>query len=136
MDDERQNTILIVDDEAMCINFLLLLLQNEFTILVAKDGKTAIEIAKTHLPDLILLDVDMPDMSGYEVLATLKTFDETKAIPAIFITSRERSTDEENGLRLGAVDYISKSSGADIIKMRIRNQMHMINDMRNTFIRM
>jgi len=127
---EQQNTILVVDDEVTCITFLVHLLQDEFTVLVAKDGQDAINMAVKHLPDLILLDVDMPNMTGYEVLAQLKTFKESETIPAIFITSRDKPSDEEDGLRLGAVDYINKSCGMEIIRMRIRNQLYLINKLK------
>jgi len=128
---EQQNTILVVDDEVTCITFLVHLLQKEFTVIVAKNGDDAIEMAVKHLPDLILLDVDMPGMTGYEVLTQLKAIKETEAIPAIFITSRNKPSDEEDGLRLGAVDYINKSCGMEIIRMRVRNQLYLINKLKH-----
>ena len=130
MTKKEQSTILIVDDDTMCLNFLIHLLYGECTILIAKDGQTAIETAVKNSPDLIILDIDMPGMTGIEVLSKLRTFEETKTTPVVFFTSNDRLESEAACFNLGAVDYIKKSSGADIIRMRIRNQLHIINNMR------
>jgi len=130
MKDTQKNTILIVDDEAPNITTLGHLLGSEYTIFAAKDGETAISIAKRHLPDIILLDIIMPDMDGYAVIAQLKALNETKDIPVIFITGLNSSEDEEKGLKLEAVDYIFKPFRNSIVKLRVRNQIKIVNALR------
>lgn len=125
---KSKSTILIVDDESMCIKFLVELLKNDYTLLVAKDAFFAIELIKKQTPDLILSDIDMPDMTGYELLKSLKLLNLTRPIPTIFFTGRDRVTDEAEGLRLGAIDYIKKGTSADIIKYRVRNHINAINN--------
>ena len=127
MEETPQNAVLIVDDSPMCVKFLMHLLKNEFKLFVAKDGHTAINIAIKNLPDLILLDVDMPDMSGYQVLSSLRALDATKNIPAIFFTSRDRPEDALEGSQLGAADYIPKGTAANVVKSRILDQINIIN---------
>jgi len=122
-----QNSILIVDDEATNIAVLARVLGDEYTIYAAKDGASAISMAKKHLPDLILLDVIMPDMDGYAVLSTLKKANETKGIPVVFITGLVSSKDEERALALDAADYISKPFSDVVVKLRVRNQIKIIN---------
>ena len=130
MENTDQNSILIVDDEAVNIAVLVRLLGSDHTIYAAKDGKSALAMAKKHLPDLILLDIIMPDMDGYTVLAQLRRQSETKDIPVIFITGLGSSEDEEKGLELDAADYISKPFRNSIVKLRVRNQIKIINAMR------
>jgi len=132
MTKKEQSTILIVDDDTMCLNFLIHLLYGECTILIAKDGQTAIETAVKNSPDLIILDIDMPEMTGIEVLSTLRTFDTTKAIPTVFFTSNDNPESETACFNLGAVDYIKKSSGTDIVRMRILNQLYIVNNMQKS----
>lgn len=119
----KQPTILIVDD--MTTNILILsdLLKDEYEIKVAKNGEKAIEIVNSQNIDLILLDVEMPNLNGYEVCKILKASDKTKNIPIIFITARSSETDEEKGLNLGAIDYVTKPFSKTIVKLRIRNQI-------------
>lgn len=119
----KQPTILIVDD--MTTNILILsdLLKDEYDIKVAKNGEKAIEIVNSQNIDLILLDVEMPNLNGYEVCKILKASDKTKNIPIIFITARSSETDEEKGLDLGAIDYVTKPFSKTIVKLRIRNHI-------------
>ena len=130
IDTETKGTILVVDDEKTNINVLVHLLFNEYTLHVAKDGPTTLKIAQEHLPDLILLDVVMPEMNGYQILEELRNIPSTENIPVIFITGLNSSEDEQKGLALGVVDYISKPFNPSIVKLRIRNQMKLINYMR------
>lgn len=118
--------ILVVDDERMNIIALAQILKTQYEIVVAVNGRTAIETAEKHTPDIILLDVIMPDMSGYEVLAELKSSDATKNIPIIFITGLDGIEEEEKGLLLGAVDYITKPFHGSIVKARIRTHLKMV----------
>lgn len=117
-------TILIVDDMAPNIAILSDLLQEDYKIKVAKNGQKALEIAKgVEKPDLILLDIEMPEMNGYEVCKELKNSPLTNNIPVIFVTARNDVKDEEYGLNLGAVDYISKPFHPTIVKIRVKNHI-------------
>ncbi|MCL1940861.1 MAG: diguanylate cyclase [Synergistaceae bacterium] len=125
------NSILIVDDETANHIFLTHILSPEYTVYAAKDGESAIKKALEVSPDLILLDIIMPGISGYEVLAALKKHEETRDIPVIFITGLSSSEDEEKGLAFDVVvDYISKPFSAGIVKLRVRNQIKIINQIR------
>lgn len=119
----QQPTILIVDD--MITNILILsdLLKDEYDIKIAKSGLKAIEIANSQNIDLILLDIEMPKMNGYEVCKNLKNSEKTKNIPIIFVTARNSETDEEEGLNLRAIDYITKPFNKTIVKLRVRNHI-------------
>ena len=130
MEETAKYSILIVDDEKPNLNVLGHTLRHEYTVYTARDGNTALEIAGEYSPDLILLDIVMPDMDGYEVIAALKQSDRTRSIPVIFITGLHEARDEEKGLLLGAVDYISKPFNAAIVKLRIQNQITMHNYIR------
>jgi len=126
----ENNSILIVDDETADHIFLTHVLSPEYTIYTAKDGESAIIKAKEVLPDLILLDIIMPGMSGVEVLTALKKSEETRDIPVIFISGLSSIEDEEKGLAYDVVDYISKPFCAGIVKLRIRNQIKIVNQIR------
>lgn len=119
-------TILIVDDSKTNIMALAELLKDEWTIKVAANGKAALRIVDSNdPPDLILLDIMMPDMDGYEVCKRLKSKPETKDIPVIFVTAMDQMKDEEYGLSLGAIDYITKPISPPIVKIRVRNHLEL-----------
>lgn len=123
-EEEYIPTVLIVDDMAANIAILSDLLQSSYKIKIAKSGQRALEIAKSkEKPDLILLDIEMPQMSGYDVCNILKSSSETRNIPIIFVTAKNDTTDEEYGLNLGAIDYIKKPFHPAIIKIRVKNHM-------------
>jgi diguanylate cyclase (GGDEF)-like protein len=124
MNDDGEK-ILVVDDEKMNIIALAHFLKPQYEIIVAVDGASAIEAAEKHLPDIILLDVLMPDMNGFDVLVKLKNSEATMNIPVIFITGLSNATDEEKGLSLGAVDYITKPFNKSVVKARIKTQLKM-----------
>lgn len=126
MDNTEKRRILVVDDETSNIDALCGILTSNYDLIVAKNGQSAIEKAKKHLPDLILLDVIMPDMSGFEVITQLKNTDITLRIPVIFITGLDSSEDEEKGLLLGAVDYIAKPFKSSIVKARVRTHLQIV----------
>ena len=130
MDEIKKNSILIVDDEKSNLMVLTHLLGREYAIYTAKDGRDAIDKAGKLLPDIILLDILMPEMDGYEVLAELKNSNETRDIPIIIITGLSSSEDEEKGLALKAADYISKPFHAAIVKLRVSNQIKIVNQLR------
>ncbi|NRD72254.1 diguanylate cyclase [Shewanella sp. VB17] len=122
MDD--QETILIVDDTNTNIAVLGACLQNRYHLKVAMDGKRCIELAvQEPIPDLILLDVIMPGMDGYDVCRHLKDNPLTQHIPIIFVTGRDSDDEEEFGLQLGAVDYITKPIRPAIVLARVGAHM-------------
>jgi len=130
MNKDEKNTILIVDDETANIRVLSHVLRPEYTIYIAKDGQTAIKTAVNVVPDLILLDIIMPDMSGYDVIAELKNCDITMEIPVIFITGLSSVEDEEKGFLLGAVDYITKPFNDTIVRVRVRQHLQTLRHLR------
>lgn len=123
---DNKARILIVDDEKMNLKVLADLLKDEYAPVLARSGAQALQHTFGNSPpDLILLDVIMPDMGGYEVIKAVKNNDETKNIPVIFVTALNSTEDEELGLRLGAVDYIIKPYSPPIVKMRVRNHLRL-----------
>ncbi|MCL2792664.1 MAG: response regulator [Spirochaetaceae bacterium] len=130
MDNIKKNSVLIVDDEKSNIEVLIHILSPEYNVYMTKSGSVAIEMANKFLPDIILLDIVMPDMDGFEVLAALKLSARTRHIPVIFITGLDSVEDEEKGLDLDAVDYIHKPFSAKIVKSRVRNQIQIVNQIR------
>lgn len=121
---ERQK-VMIVDDSVTNIEILNHILQDDYDILCATDGAGAIELIQEELPDLILLDVVMPQMDGYMVCRQLKSNPATMNIPVIFITAKTSIDDETKGLEAGAIDYITKPINPAIVKMRVRNQVEL-----------
>lgn len=116
-------TILVVDDQPTNIRILGEILQSDYRILVANNGETAIEVAEQKRPDLILLDIMMPDIDGYEVCARLRKNALTERIPVIFVSALNQAQHEEVGLELGAIDYLTKPLQPAITRLRIRNQL-------------
>lgn len=118
--------ILVVDDDPLFIGALSEILGRDYTIVSAENGEEALAQAKCDpRPDLILLDVFMPKMDGYEVCRRLKKLPETKEIPVIFITGKNGVEDEVAGLELGAVDYITKPISPSIVTFRVQNQIEL-----------
>jgi len=122
----NEKKILVVDDEKMNIVALAHFLKPQYEVIVAVDGASALEAAEKHLPDIILLDIIMPDMNGFDVLIKLKNSAATMNIPVIFLTGLSNAGDEEKGLSLGAVDYITKPFNKSVVKARIQTQLKMI----------
>ncbi len=124
MQENYTPTVLIVDDIPANIAILSDLLKENYKIKVANNGQRAIELARAkEKPDLILLDIEMPLMSGYDVCKKLKESLTTKDIPIIFVTAKDSLKDEEYGLKLGAIDYIKKPFHPAIIKIRVKNHI-------------
>jgi len=123
----EKNKLLIVDDDMPNLMELTHILQPEYRIFTVKDGTIAVERAVKTLPDLILLDIIMPGMSGFDVLAELKKNEKTCKIPVIFITGISESNNESEGLSVGAVDYIRKPFDAMVVKLRVRHQIQIVN---------
>ena len=128
--DSKKNSILIVDDESSNIMILTQILSRDYTIYAAKSGRDAIEIANEYKPDVILMDILMPEMDGYAVIAELKGSFRTHAIPVIFVSGLNEVWDEEKGLSAGASDYISKPFSTAIVRLRVQNQIRMQNYIR------
>lgn len=118
--------ILIVDDMAINLQVLSDFLKSDYHIKVATTGAKTIEIALSpNPPDIILLDIIMPEMDGFEICRYLKNNSETADIPVIFITAKGNAEDELQGLELGAADYISKPFHPTIVKARIKTQLEL-----------
>ncbi|WP_428262828.1 hybrid sensor histidine kinase/response regulator [Haliangium sp.] len=120
---DKRHRILIVDDEQLNLDILVHLLGEDYKLAVATSGERALELARKLVPDLVLLDVSMPNMDGYAVCATLKADPALRAIPVIFVTTREQPVDEQRGLEAGAIDYITKPFSPSVLCMRVRNHV-------------
>jgi putative two-component system response regulator len=118
-------SILVVDDTEENIEILVELLSDIYDISVAMDGEYAIESLKEEIPDLILLDIMMPGIDGYEVCKILKNNENTKYIPVIFLTALTDAREEEKGLNIGAIDYITKPFNPSLVKARVKNQLEL-----------
>jgi CheY-like chemotaxis protein len=112
------STVLVVDDAADTRQMLNEILKPHFVVLLAKNGEQALDRARNKQPDVILLDVLMPGMSGYEVLANLQMDECTRDIPVVFLTGMDSDTDVERGLQHGSVDYIKKPFVGEIVVAR------------------
>jgi putative two-component system response regulator len=121
---EESTKILVIDDEKFFLDVMVELLKDDYTLSVATDGVQGLRRARAWPPpDLILLDVLMPDMSGYEVCSELKKHPETRDIPVIFLTVKSEVNDEVKGFKLGAVDYILKPISPPIVKARVETHL-------------
>lgn len=123
MEGDANFSVLIVDDDVSDLNALYNILKSSYTVYFAKSGKSAIIRAAQNKPDIILLDVIMPDMNGYEVLSELKRTEATRNIPVIFITGLGEVEDELTGFNLGAVDYITKPFHGAVVNARIKSHL-------------
>lgn len=123
---DHKPRVLIVDDERFYLDLLVDLLKTDYTVIVARDGPTALQRAFSRVrPDLILLDVVMPGMDGYEVCRALKADPVTRDIPVIFLTVKRETDDEMRGFELGAVDYITKPMSPTTIKARVKTHVEL-----------
>ena len=121
-----KSRVLIVDDTPENIQVLMETLKDDYAIMAAKSGEKALKLSRSEpAPDLILLDIMMPDMNGYEVCAELKKDVRTKYIPIIFVTAMIDEEDEAKGLALGAVDYVTKPFRPSLVKARVGNQLEL-----------
>ncbi|MBF0118900.1 MAG: two-component system response regulator [Desulfobacterales bacterium] len=121
---DKKEKILIVDDTPVNIRMLASVLKDDYKLIFATNGTKALNILEQEeLPDLILLDIIMPDIDGYEVMQKVKNNEKTKDIPVIFITSMTEEDNETKGLGLGAVDYITKPFSLSIVKARIKTHL-------------
>lgn len=116
-------TILLVDDAPENVLLLSRILDGHGNIVFALNGAEAVEMARDLNPDIILLDIEMPGMDGFSVLKEIRMIEALRTTPVIFVTARADSLNEETGLNLGAIDYISKPFSAPIVRARVRNQL-------------
>lgn len=124
MQETKKQRVLIVDDSTDNIQVLMELLKDEYKIIAATNGEKALVLAEQQpRPDIILLDIMMPGIDGYEVCRRLKAQEETRSIPVIFITAMTSNEDEYKGLELGAADYMTKPIIPNLTKVRIRNHL-------------
>ncbi|MBF0147578.1 MAG: diguanylate cyclase [Magnetococcales bacterium] len=122
--EENRMTLLLVDDEPFNLHLLQELLEPDYDLLLAKNGEQALQRVRTvPPPDLILLDIMMPGVDGYQVLERLQADPITQKIPVIFITAMGEVADEAKGLSLGAVDYISKPISLAIVEARVKTHL-------------
>jgi len=118
-----EKNILVVDDTESNIDILVESLSDDYEVSVAMDGESALEIVAEEPPDLILLDIMMPDMDGYEVCEKLKSDEKTKSIPIIFLSGATDDASKEKGLALGAVNYITKPIDKNIVLSKLKEHL-------------
>lgn len=118
----EKKRILIVDDETSNLHVLYHILRRDYTVYMAQDGRTGLDIAGEFIPDLILLDIILPVMTGYEVIGQLKSMENCKHIPVIFISGLAESGSMEKGLASGASDYIFKPINAAEVLEKVQKQ--------------
>lgn len=125
-DDTERSSILVVDDVTDNIDVVVGILRDSYKIRAATNGKRALEIATSDKPpDLILLDIMMPEMDGMEVCRRLKVAPETHDIPVIFLTAKDQTDDIVSGLKIGAVDYVTKPVNPDVLKARVQTHIRL-----------
>ncbi len=126
MSDSTPKTILLAEDDASNVRFLRMVLEESgYNLIVAENGNKALEITKNEKPDLILLDIMMPEMDGFEVCRNLKASPGTIGIPVIFLTARTNTEDIVKGFEVGGVDYVTKPFSAHELLARIRTHIEM-----------
>ena len=121
----EEGCILVIDDDSSIIEFVQIIFGIEQEVLVAGSGAEGLHLAQRRRPDLILLDISMPDMDGLEVCRRLKADQRSENIPVIFLTSRRDPKTEALGLEAGAIDYVAKPINPAIIKARVKNHLKM-----------
>ena len=119
-------TLLVVDDEPVNLRVLKQLLSSDYQLIFARNGEEALKLAVTRQPNLILLDVMMPGLTGFEVCRQLKQQASTKQIPVIFVTALNDEHDETEGFDAGAVDYITKPISSAIVKARVKTHLSLV----------
>ncbi|MFQ6403651.1 HD domain-containing phosphohydrolase [Methylophilus sp. 'Pure River'] len=122
----QQAKILVVDDEPLNLKVLKQVLQDNYRLSFAKNGMDALELVKKERPGLILLDVMMPGMTGFEVCRQLKSDPETNTIPVIFVTALADEADESEGFAAGGVDYINKPISPALVRARVKTHLSLV----------
>lgn len=119
-------SILIVDDEASNLALLREILRQDYQLMFASNGRDALDLARKYKPAMILLDIQMPDMNGHQVLQRLRAERETENIPVIFVSALSEVSDEIAGLQLGSVDYLIKPVVPALVRARVRNHLSLV----------
>jgi len=122
MSDEKTGKILIVDDDKSPLFILIDILQNDYQLLIAKTGEEAVKIAEKNIPDLILLDIILPDINGYQVVEKLQNINETKNIPVIFSSGLDEDSSEDKKQFSSVVDFITKPFNFEEVKRKVDRQ--------------
>ena len=120
---EPRPKILVVDDIPSNVHVLSRILKDDYDIYFATDGEKALDLVQARMPDLVLLDIMMPGMDGFEVCRRIKSDPATHDIPVIFISAKSEVEDETRGLEVGAIDFITKPISPPIVKARVRNHL-------------
>jgi DNA-binding response OmpR family regulator len=115
--------VLVVDDEPHIVNLIKLSLQDDFDVITANSGNEALIKAKEEQPDLITMDIMMPGMSGFEVVEELKKWEDTKNIPVVFLSAKDKLKDMYSGMELGAEDYITKPFEPEELNKRLKQNL-------------
>jgi diguanylate cyclase (GGDEF)-like protein len=138
MHEQEKFSILLVDDDSMAVRILSRILSDFTPLRFATSGRAALELARASAPDLVLLDVDMPVLSGFEVCKAFKSDPALAEVPIIFITSHESAQLEAKGLELGAADFISKPPHAPLVLARVRTyqRLKMLSDTMRSAVKM
>ncbi|MBY4677041.1 diguanylate cyclase domain-containing protein [Marinobacterium arenosum] len=121
----KRQTILLVDDETRHLKVLVKAFLNDYRVLFARSGDEALQLVQQEAPDLIILDVMMPGMDGYQLFGLLQQDQALRQVPVIFLTGRDGEADERRGLEMGAVDYWTKPVSIDIARIRARNHLEL-----------
>ena len=119
----HRDNILIVDDEKLNIDILKAFLEKDYNLFIAKNGQKALQRLEANVIDLILLDIVMPEMNGYEVCKTIQSNEETREIPVVFLTSRSEPEDVIQGFEVGGVDYVTKPFNSVELKARVATHL-------------
>jgi len=133
MNNEKM-TVLVVDDATENIDVIVGLLKQQYKVKASTNGIKALKIINSKPPDLVLLDIMMPEMDGYEVIKAMKQNPATSDIPVIFLTGKSEASDETTGFELGAVDYISKPFNPSVVKARVQTHLDLVRQRRKTEI--
>lgn len=129
-----KQSVLLVDDEPTNLRVLRTVLQDHYRLLFAKSGEEALQLVLREIPDLILLDVMMPGLTGFDVCARLKANPQTSSIPVIFVTALKDEMDETKGFEVGAVDYITKPISPAVVRARVKTHLSLVqaNELKQT----
>lgn len=123
---DSRPTLLVVDDEPLNLQVLRQILQQDYQLIFARDGEKALALARSERPQLILLDIMMPGLTGIETCKQLKQDPNTQSIPVIFVTALADDRDETEGFAAGCVDYITKPVSAPIVLARVKAQLSLV----------
>lgn len=122
---DSDGTILIAEDDPMIVDILRAILEEDYAIHATGDPTALLALAAAEKPDIVLLDIRMPGIDGFELCRRLKSEPDTQDIPVIFVTAMNNSADETTGLECGAIDYITKPFNPAVVKARVKNHMEL-----------